>query len=227
MADDATLTETSAPEAVTAETTTPNEGIAETALGGASADGETAEAETEAKADDAEGEAEGETEASVVPEKYELKATEGNGDLDPEAIALAEPVFKELGLSNDQAQQLIPIAEQFAQSVAAKIEAASLANIAETRAAWLAEAKADPEIGGNQFDSNIVLAAKALDTLGFPKGSAFRTLLDDSGLGNHAEMIRAFVKVGKAVSEDSDFVRSGVAASGPRTLADTLYPAKP
>lgn len=226
MADDATLTETSAPEMVTAETTTQNEGIGETALGGAAAEGDVAQVEAEAKADDAAGEEGSKTEAPVVPEKYELKASEGNPDLDAETLAIAEPVFKELGLSNDQAQALVPVAEQFAQRVAEQIEAASMANIAQQRAAWLAEAKADPEIGGDKWDGNIVLAAKALDTLGFTKGTPFRTLLDDSGLGNHAEMIRAFVKVGRAVSEDSDFVRGGVATSGPRTLAETLYPAK-
>lgn len=229
MADDATPTEISAPETVTAETTTPNDGIGETALGGASTeavDADPAKAATEAETDGAEGEEGGETETPVVPEKYELKASEGGADLDAEVVALAEPVFKEIGLSNDQAQALVPVAEQFAQRVAEQIEAASMANIAQQRAAWLAEAKADPEIGGDKWDGNLVIAAKALDTLGFTKGTPFRTLLDDSGLGNHADMIRAFVKVGRAVSEDSDFVRGGVATSGPRTLAETLYPAK-
>lgn len=229
MADEVTLTETSAPETVTAETTTPNDGLAETALGGAAAEpgeGELAATETEAKANDAEAEAGKEAEAPVVPEKYELKASEGLPDLDPEAVALAEPVFKELGLSNDQAQQLIPIAEKFAASITDRLNQQILASVAEQRAAWLAEAKADPEIGGNQWDSNLVTAAKALDTLGFTKGTPFRAMLDESGLGNHPEMIRAWVKVGKAVSEDSDFVRSGVATTGHRSDADILYPSK-
>lgn len=214
---------------MTAETTTPNDGLAETALGGAAAEPEESEpaaAETEAKADDAEAEAGEEAEAPVVPEKYELKASEGLPDLDPEAVALAEPVFKELGLTNDQAQQLIPIAEKFASSITDRLNQQILAGVAEQRAAWLAEAKADPEIGGNQWDSNIVLAAKALDTLGFVKGSPLRAVLDESGLGNHPEMIRAWVKVGKAVSEDTDFVRGGVATAGHRSDADILYPSK-
>ncbi len=229
MADDATLTETSAPEMTATETTTPNDGIGETVLGGASteaAEGEPAAAETEAKADGAEGEEGSEAEAPVVPEKYELKASEGLPDLDPEALALAEPVFKELGLTNDQAQQLIPVAEKFAASITDKLNQQILAGVAEQRAAWLAEAKADPEIGGNKWDDSLVAASKALDTLGFTKGTPFRAMLDESGLGNHPEMIRAWAKVGRAVSEDSDFVRSGVATAGARNAAEILYPSQ-
>ena len=39
-------------------------------------------------------------------------------------------------------------------------------------------------------------------------------------------MIRAFVKVGNAISEDTDFPRSGVATTGARSAANTLYPSQ-
>jgi hypothetical protein len=53
-------------------------------------------------------------------------------------------------------------------------------------------------------------AAKALDLLGFPKGSPLRVALNESGFGNHPEMIRLMAKVGKAIGEDSGFCpRSG------------------
>lgn len=223
MADEATSTET------VTETTTegaPPAVDTSTALGGAEADGSETEQQadaTDAKADES-GEAdktEGDDEAPVVPEKYELTVSEGI-EIDAAALEAATPVFQELGLTNDQAQKLMPVAEQFAASIRAQGEAAILASVQAERAAWLNEAKADPEIGGAQWDSNLVIAAKALDGLGFTKGSAFRTLLDDSGLGNHPEMIRAFVKVGKAISEDTDFARGG-ATSAPRSDAQIIY----
>lgn len=213
------------------ETTAPNDGISETALGGAVAEPQAAPegvdaAEAEAAPEAPEGKEGGENSAPVVPEKYELTGTEG-ASLDAASLEAATPVFQELGLSNDQAQKLIPVAEQFAASIRSQVDQQILANITAERAAWLNEAKADPEIGGAAFDSNMVVAAKALDTLGFAAGSPFRNLLNESGLGNHPEMIRAFVKVGKAISEDSDFPRGGVATTGVRTLAETLYPPKP
>lgn len=220
LADETTSTETSATETVTAI-----EPVADTtALGAASVETKAPAdptAETEVKASEETGE--GEEAAAVVPEKYELAGTDG-GELDAVALEAAAPVFKELGLSNDQAQKLIPVAEQFAKSIGDRLNQQILDSVATERKAWLDTAKADEEIGGSKWDSSIVTAAKALDGLGLTKGSAFRNLLDESGLGNHPEMIRAFVKVGNAISEDSNFPRAGGSSQAPRTTAEILYP---
>ena len=48
--------------------------------------------------------------APVLPEKYEL-ALDGM-TVDPALVELADPVFRELNLSNDQANQLLPVAQQ-------------------------------------------------------------------------------------------------------------------
>lgn len=228
MADETIPTETSAPttEAAPADAVA----VETTALGAAAVEPEAAPAETagteaEAGKDTGASGEEGKDAAPVVPEKYELAGTDG-AELDPVALEAAEPVFKELGLTNDQAQKLIPVAEQFAKSIGDRLNQQILTSVAAERKAWLEEAKADEEIGGAKWDDTLVTAAKGLDGLGFPKGSKFRALLDESGLGNHPEMIRAFAKVGRTISEDSDFPRSGVATTGARTAADTLYPPK-
>ncbi len=158
----------------------------------------------------------------AVPEKYELTLPEGI-TLDAAGLELATPVFQELGLSNEQASKLAPVAAQWAQSIRDQGQSAMLAEVATQRAAWANEAKGDPEIGGANWDASAGIAAKALDSLGFVKGSPFRSLLNDSGLGNHPEMIRAFVRVGKAIGEDGDFVR-GDAAAPVKSVAHTLYP---
>jgi len=158
-----------------------------------------------------------------IPEAYELAAPEGM-TLDPKAVELATPVFKELGLSNEQANKLVPVAAQWAQSIRDQGQQQILAEVATQRAQWATDAKADQEIGGAGFDASLGLAAKALDQLGFPKGSPLRSLLNDSGLGNHPEMIRAFARVGKAISEDTDFVRGDKAAPVKKTDAEIFYP---
>ena len=71
--------------------------------------GASAEAETSVLGGDVKDEAVvEETPAAVVPETYEL-ALEGV-TLDPVLIDEATPIFKELGLTNDQANTLLPLA---------------------------------------------------------------------------------------------------------------------
>ncbi len=157
-----------------------------------------------------------------APDQYQLSAPEGL-TLDPVAIELATPVFRELGLSNEQANKLMPVAGQFAQGLLDRHNRQMLGQVQTERKAWLDSARNDPEIGGQHWTSTIGTAAKALDALGFGKGSAFRTLLDESGLGNHPEMIRAFQRVGKAIGEDG-FERSSGIHHSKRDRAETLYP---
>ena len=158
-----------------------------------------------------------------VPETYALTTPEGLA-LDGAAIAEATPVFRELGLSNAAANKLMPVAAQFAQRVQDQANRQLLSHVQAERKAWLDAARADPEIGGAKWSETIATAASALDRLGFTKGSSFRNLLDESGLGNHPDMIRAFVKVGKAVAEDNDFVLGGGIPRTRRDRAETLYP---
>lgn len=157
------------------------------------------------------------------PEAYELAPPEGM-TLDAESLELATPVFKELGLTNEQAQQLMPVAGAFAKKIQEAGQQQVLSEVAIQRKAWAAEAKADPEIGGANWDESLAASAKALDTLGLTKGSPFRVLLEESGLGNHPDMIRAFVRVGKAVGEDSDFVRGDRGAHIKPSREEVLYP---
>lgn len=183
--------------------------LAATALGGKPDDADAPKGDDEPK--------------SEVPETYELAVPEGFEKLDEQAVAAATPVFKELGLSNDQANKLIPVAASFAKRIVDERDQQLIGTIAEQRKGWLEEAKADKEIGGANWDASLTSAAKALDTLGFPKGSPLRNLLDESGLGNHPEMIRAFAKVGKAIGEDADFVRGDSSAAVKKTDAELFY----
>lgn len=224
MADETTSIETSA-----AETAIPNDAAAAsdaTALGDASiADGTADPAQTEtgeAAQADGEGTKEGEEAAQTVPEAYELQFSEGFVG-DPATLEAATPVLKELGLSNDQAQALVPLLETHTTRVLEAAQQAQAELINAERSNWLTSAKADAEIGGEKWDATIVAAAKGLDGLGFPKGSPLRDLLDASGLGNHPEMIRAWSRVGEKISEDNDFPRGGGTAPA-KSREEILYP---
>lgn len=153
---------------------------------------------TEAKAD---GEA-----PAGPPEKYEL-ALEGV-ELDPDLVGEAEPILRDLKLSNDQANALLPLAPK----IMAKAQEATIQQMIEAgakqRKDWLDAFSADPDIGGAKREETEHLAAKGLDALGYGKDHAFRKALNESGFGNHPDMIRAFRRIGEMVGEDGSFVRS-------------------
>lgn len=164
-----------------------------------------------------------EPDAPLVPEAYDLTAPEGM-TIDPALLEEATPIFKEIGLSNEAANKVLPLA----QSLMTKTHEAAVQSMidagAQQRKAWLDEAKADPEIGGGKWDATLHSAAKALDALGYPEGSPFRAALTETGFGNHPEMIRAMAKVGAMVGEDGDFVRADAAVQVKRSREEILYP---
>jgi hypothetical protein len=64
---------------------------------------------------------------------------------------------------------------------------------------WAEETRNDPEVGGANFDANLASAKKAVDRFCSP---GMKEILQQSGLGNHKEVIRAFAQIGKLIAED-------------------------
>lgn len=148
-----------------------------------------------------------------APEKYEdFKAPEGAA-FDAKVIEQFSEVAKELNMPQEAAQKMLDkVAPVLAARQAEQIEAA--------RNAWAEAAKTDKEFGGDHLDANLAVARKALDVYGSPE---LRTLLNQSGLGNHPEVIRMMVRAGKSISEDK-VVTGGSAATPSSSAAKVLYP---
>lgn len=161
--------------------------------------------------------------AKGPPEAYELTPPEGF-TLDKEALDEATPVFRDLGLDNEQAQKLVPVAAQFAARIRQQGEQQLMQHVMAERKAWLEEAKSDPEVGGENWDKSLHLAAKALDALPKDQATAIKGRLTDTGLGNHIDFVRVFAFFGKAISEDTDFVRADAAAPIQTNPARLMYP---
>lgn len=157
--------------------------------------------------------------ATLPPETYELTAPDGM-TIDDALLAEVTPVFKELGLSNDAANKLMPLASTFAERLFTAQTDAHKAMTAD----WAKEAKADKDLGGANWGETESLVAKALDQFGAAEGSDFRKLLDDTGLGNHPEMIRMFRKIGERLGEGGDFVRPDAAAAIKQDRTAIMYP---
>ena len=132
-----------------------------------------------------------EKKAEGAPESYEFKSPEGV-TFDDAVIGAFTEVAKELDLPQDKAQKVL-------DKMAPVIASRQAEQIQVARTEWASAAKIDKEFGGEKLDENLGTAKKALDAFATPE---LRTLLEETGLGNHPEVIRVFYRAGKAISED-------------------------
>lgn len=147
-----------------------------------------------------------------APEKYEFKVGEGV-ELDTEALKDFEPVARDLNLTNEQAQKLV---DAYPKILAGVQQRQAEAWQAQTEQ-WAADVKADKEIGGDKLTTNLSAAQRALDQFGTPE---LKEYLNTTGLGNHPDLVKTFVKIGKAMSEDGMVDGSN---QGQRSAAEVLY----
>lgn len=164
------------------------------------ADAPAADADT-AEADAAEGEGEGEAE-EVAP-YTDLAPPEGFEALDTEALAAATPLMRAFGVPDDKVQDFInqaaPIISGMVEKALAGQAQATLDSQATLKTQWAEEVKADPEIGGANYDRTVALSAKVLDRF---FDAETREFLTASGLGNNPALVRGFAKMGAAISDD-------------------------
>jgi len=171
----------------------------------------------EAKPDEAKAEdkpAEAKPDEAAATEIQDFIAPEGV-ELDAELSDSVKALAKDKGWDQETAQAIVDLGLKQAQ----KFTEAQQALHQQTVDGWLEATKTDKEIGAN-LEANTALAAKARDQFTTPE---FRQFLNDSGLGNHPEMIRAFMRIGKAISEDSLEGR-GTTTGEPKTQEKKMYP---
>lgn len=146
--------------------------------------GEVKATEGAPKAEDDKPKAEG------APEAYQFQAPDGV-ELDTDLVGEFEAMAREDNLSQERAQRYVDIA--------AKIVTKQFEALQNVHTQWAEESRTDKEFGGDNLDANLAVAKKAMLLFG---GDAMRKLLDDTGYGNHPEVIRAWWKVGKAMADD-------------------------
>lgn len=146
-----------------------------------------------------------------APEKYEFKAPEEGQELDQGALEVFEPIARELNLNNEQAQKLV---DAYGSKIMPAIQKQINDSWQKQREQWVKTVKADEELGSNE---SIGAAQKAMDKFGSPE---LKQYLEESGLGDHPELIRIFASVGKAMSEDGLVTGN---SNGSKSAADVLF----
>lgn len=187
--------------------TTQDAGTTTTDAGGTQttdqAAGTTQAAQTEASTADAT-----KTTETVAEVEYKFDMPEGVA-LDEGDLSKFTDIAKELKLPADAAKKLVDIA--------AAREVARAEAFAKQVEDWGAQVKADPELGKPE---HLATAKKTIDTFGTPE---LRDLLNSTGMGNHPEVIRMALKIGKAISEDSFVAGRSGGNAPPRDHASILY----
>lgn len=146
----------------------------------------------------------------------ELKLPEGSS-LDATYLEQTKAMAKDLGLTQEAAQKLVErdnaMMAGFVQQHQTKWN--------EQVVQWEGVVKSDKEIGGNNFQSSVSDARTALDKFGTPE---FKQMLNQSGYGNHPELIRLLSRVGKAMREDKMVTTSSQPARDQKSFAEAFYP---
>lgn len=154
--------------------------------------------------------------SQTAPDTYADFVMPEGVPVDSVALEQATPLFKEMGLTQEQAQKLVDVyAKQVQASSQSQVDAFN-----QLMNDWQEQARNDKEFGGDKFEENIKVAQAAVAKFGTP---GLKQLLEEHGVGNHPEVIRFMVKVGRLTAED---VPGSTQATGarPQDRVNLLYP---
>lgn len=145
---------------------------------------------------------------------FEIKKADGSLVDAAEAEKIVS-FSKEHGLSPAQAQAI------YARESAAKsaFDADVAKQYEERKNGWIETVKKDPVMGGENFTQNVQAAHLALQKFATPE---FTKLLDETGFGNHPELLRVFFNIHQAHKDDT-FVRQGEAPAALKSTAEVMY----
>lgn len=161
------------------------------------------------------GKPEGDTGA---PESYGDFTVPDGWEVDSTHLDMAKPVFKEMGLTQEQAQKVVDLQVQITES--------QQKQWVETRKSWSDEVRSDPDVGGDKLESNI-LAVRELIGRAVSKEDAadLWSYFRETGAGNYPPLFRLLTKLANATGEDS-FAGPGRQGgkSEEQEFLDSMYP---
>ena len=147
---------------------------------------------------------------------YELKLPKDSQLSEADQKRLTEYAKKQ-GLKKEAAQELLD-AEETARK--GYIESA-VKERQKLLDSWVKETKNDKEIGGDNYNATVEQAKRVVKRFGTDE---FVKELDESGYGNHKEVLRIFSRIGKAMDDDS-FVegKGGNEDKEEKSVAEKFY----
>lgn len=150
----------------------------------------------------------------ATPVEYTDFAVPDGMEMDAEVLTNFKGIAKELGIPQEAAQKLIDLQASLETKRSAAAEQAQAAQ----KQQWADQVKADPELGGANFDKTVETAIKAVEKYGTPE---LRDLLSETGMGNHPLMVKFCHAIGKALSEDG-LVMGGTQSAREMSIVDAF-----
>jgi hypothetical protein len=121
------------------------------------------------------------------------------------------------GLSKEQAQAMI---EQRGKVISG-YESRAIEAFKAERVKWQEAVKADPELGGDKLAQTQKLSMLPVEKFMSP---ALRTMLRETGYGDHPEFVRFLTSIGRAMSEDDPaHQQGGGVGDGKKSAESVLY----
>ena len=144
-------------------------------------------------------------------EDIEIDIPEG-GQVDAENLDKFVALAKDLGLNKKQAQKIFDLNVEFAKAETVRFEA--------DRAEWLKTIKSDEDFGMDNFEKSKELAKRAMKRFA---NDELKGLLDATGFGDHPDVFKLMVNVGRAMGEAEFFDGKGNLGDEDRDTADVLF----
>jgi hypothetical protein len=167
------------------------------------------------------------TPADPVPESYTFKTSPGT-EPDEKLVSTFTPIFRELNLTQAQADKLV---EAYNSHAGARAEDAK-AVIAAMGEKWNAELKAD-KVMGSQLPTVQADVGKAITQLPADVQAPFRAAMNDTMAGNNPAIVRAFWEFAKLVNEGKHVTGGGPSpvtkpgSPSRPSMAESMYPDLP
>ena len=142
---------------------------------------------------------EAEQQQQTAPEHYVLKNANGE-DVEPQELEMMSRMFKDVNLSQEQAQKLYSAYEKEQGSFIEQSQKA----FNQMRDDWFNQTISDPQLGGQNIGQTKLCIKRVMQQCGNKELSEF---LNKTGLGFNPAMVRFMTKVGELLGNDNHFVQ--------------------
>ncbi len=140
-----------------------------------------------------------EQQQQTAPEHYVLKNANGE-DVEPQEFETMSRMFKDVNLSQEQAQKLYSAYEKEQGSFIEQSQKA----FNQMRDDWFNQTISDPQLGGQNIGQTKLCIKRVMQQCGNKELSEF---LNKTGLGFNPAMVRFMTKVGELLGNDNHFVQ--------------------
>ena len=121
-------------------------------------------------------------------------------------------------LSTEAAQEILDSQVESRSEVLAQLESEHESKVES----WIKDIKSDTELGGTKFKESAEQAQRVVKKFGSEK---LTQILNETGYGNHPELVRTFARIGRAMADDKLITGTPVGGNS-RPIEDVFYGSK-